>query len=345
LRAFVINPLLDPRWPDFLRRHSDATVFHTPGWLDALRRTYQYEPVVYTTSPLETDLTNGWAFCRVGSWLTGDRLVSLPFSDHCDLLGGAVQEFDCLSQELVKDQRQHSWKYLEFRPRAGEPTIPDGFQASETFCLHRIDLTPPIGQLFNNLHKDSTQRKIRRSEREGITCEEGRCEELVDKLYCLLLLTRRRHKIPPQPRGWFSNLVNCLGDCVKVRVVSKDGRPLAGILTLRFKDTLIYKYGGSDARFHSLGGIHLCFWRAIEDAKGVGLSEFDLGRSDLDDDGLITFKDRWGARRSRLTYYRKWLRSPRAENVPWQVQARRVLAYVPSGLLSVTGRLLYRHFG
>ena len=54
--TYTINPLVDPRWPDFLRRHPNASVFHSPGWLDALQRTYGYEPVVYTTSPPGTEL-------------------------------------------------------------------------------------------------------------------------------------------------------------------------------------------------------------------------------------------------------------------------------------------------
>src|SRR2546430_5296635 len=83
---YSLDPLEDPRWAEFVQRHPRASVFHTPGWLEALRRTYGYEPVVYTTSLPRAELTNGLVFCRVRSWLTGRRLVSLPFSDHCEPL-------------------------------------------------------------------------------------------------------------------------------------------------------------------------------------------------------------------------------------------------------------------
>ena len=83
MAVYKIDPLSDPRWPEFLQRHPDAAIFHTPEWIEALRRTYGYEPVVYTTSSPGSDLTNGIPFCRINSWLTGRRLVSLPFSDHC----------------------------------------------------------------------------------------------------------------------------------------------------------------------------------------------------------------------------------------------------------------------
>src|SRR3954454_9332018 len=86
MSVYEIDPLTDDRWPDLLERHSRASVFHTRSWLQTLRRTYNYEPVVYTTAAPETPLANGWVFCRIQSWLTGRRLVSLPFSDHCDSL-------------------------------------------------------------------------------------------------------------------------------------------------------------------------------------------------------------------------------------------------------------------
>lgn len=85
--------------------------------------------------------------------------------------------------------------------------------------------------------------------------EEGRSEILLDKFYDLLLLMRRQHQFPPQPRDWFRNLFACLGEQIKIGVASKDGQPIASILTLSYKGSLVYKYGCSDARFHNLGGM------------------------------------------------------------------------------------------
>ena len=75
---YQIDPVGDPRWSEFLEKHPCASVFHTPGWLEALRRTYGYEPIAYTSSPYGGEIRNGLVFCRIDSWLTGRRLVSLP---------------------------------------------------------------------------------------------------------------------------------------------------------------------------------------------------------------------------------------------------------------------------
>ena len=57
-------------------------------------------------------------------------------------------------------------------------------------------------------------------------------------------------------------------------------------------------------RITRLGGMPFLFWRLIQDARARGFAELDLGRSDVDQPGLIAFKDHLGATRSTLTYYR-----------------------------------------
>ena len=158
------------------------------------------------------------------------------------------------------------------------------------------------------------------------------------------MLTRKRHGVPPAPKLWFTNVVRCLGDAVKIRVVFVSGRPIGSIMTLQHRSTLVYKYGCSDARFHSLGTMPFLFWRAIEDAKELGLETFDLGRSDLDNPGLSTFKERLGGTASTLTYYRYPARAAVTRRSSTAI-ASRVLSRLPGPILVTLGRALYRHIG
>jgi CelD/BcsL family acetyltransferase involved in cellulose biosynthesis len=345
-----INPLEDTRWDKLLARHPRASVFHTTGWLKALRQTYGYEPVAYTTSPPGSDLRNVVLFCRVRSWLTGPRLVSLPFSDHCEPLLDNAAALQNLVADLKERSCQNKWRYFEMRLMDPIEEPHGLFHSTYSYVLHQLDLSPNLETLFSGFHKDSTQRKIRRAEREGLTYQEGTSESLLNDFYRLFLLTRRRHQLPPQPRSWFLNLTQSLGEAVTIRVAFKEHRAVAAVITLRYKDTLVYKYGCSDARFNNLGGMHLLFWRSIQDAKKDGLRTFDLGRSDREGIGLITFKDRWGASRSTLTYSR-YTRSARSLDKykmtgDWTLRiARRMFPLVPDRILAAAGQMLYKHIG
>lgn len=124
------------------------------------------------------------------------------------------------------------------------------------------------------------------------------------EFYRLLLVTRRRHGLPPQPRKWFKTLLECMGDNVQITLARRGRVPIAAVLTLRHGPCVVYKYGCSDQRFHNLGGVPFLIWHMIEDGKASGAEWIDLGRSDLDNQGLINFKDKLGATRKLLTYYR-----------------------------------------
>lgn len=346
MTVYKVDPIRDRRWAEFLQKHPEASIFHTSGWLEALQRTYGYEPVVFTTSPPGSELGNGLPFCRINTWFTGRRLVSLPFSDHCIPLVGNPTELTCLLSFCQRELEDENWNYIEIR--AGDLPLPGlaSFEKDKAFCFHKLDLRRSLDELFRGFHKDCIQRKIQRAEREGLIYEEGREDLLLRKFYHLLLITRRRHGLAPQPLRWFKNLISCLGDKVKIRVASKDGRPVASILTLRHKQVLVYKYGCSDHQFNNMGGTQLLMWRAIQEAKNDQLDELDMGRSDFDNPGLIAFKDRWGAAQSTLFYLQCRLRS--AQTISGALQrnvAKYVLAHAPDSLLAATGSVLYKYMG
>jgi hypothetical protein len=341
-----IDPLADTRWDELVALHPNSSIFHTRAWLEALRTSYGFRPVVYATMH-GAQLEEALVFCRIESRLTGRRLVSLPFSDHCQPLGKGAG-LDAILSHVRKHQERAGFRYVELRPRTHVITglIDAGFGISERFSFQTIDLRPQLPVLFKQMHDSCIRRKIKRAEREGLTYEVGRSEELLEKFRHLLFLTRRRHKLPPQPAAWFRNIASLLGESMRVHLVSKDGVPAASILTLHFGQQVTYKYGCSDGRFNSLGGTPLLFWKVIQQAKEEGATLLDLGRSDYSDPGLIAFKEHLGAQSTELCYYRTPAPVERAKETgiarKW---AGEVLSRMPDPVLELTGDWLYRHLG
>jgi hypothetical protein len=349
MSVYKIDPLQDPRWPEFLQAHSQASIFHTPGWLQSLQRTYGYEPLVLTTCPPPAPLTNGVVFCRIKSWLTGERMVSVPFADHCQPLFESIEDFYSVL-ESTRGAGGKPGKPVEIRPLDSDClglTEHSSFQTAETFRIHLLDLKPDLDEILASFDKSSVQRRLRRVAREDLVYEEGGSPALLEKFYRLLMLTRRKHQIPPQPMAWFRNLVTSLGDGVKIRVVSKDKTPIASILTLSYKETVIYKYGCSDANYNNLAGTPLLFWLTIQEAKTSGAHIFDMGRSDLDNPGLIKFKSNWGTRDIPLTYWRWPQGAARRALAPsaGKKLGGYVVSHLPDNVLIMLGKALYRHMG
>ena len=344
--VYELDPLCDPRWTALVENHPQASVFHTTNWLRALQTVYDYEPIAVTTCPPGASLTNGLVFCRIKSWLTGRRLVSLPFSDHCEALIDGPEELDEMLLHMKQELNKGKWQYVEIRPVSHRPGSHVGLETSLTYYFHCLDLRRSTTQeLFHNFHKDCVQRKIRRAEREALKYEEGNSEALLQKFYRLVVMTRRRQYLPPQPLAWFRGLISAFGNDLKIRVASEGDLPVASILTLSHKRRMVYKYGGSIASLNKLGGMAFLFWKTIQEAKDKGFEELDLGRSDSDNLGLITFKEHWGATGTALRY---WTYPPRPQ-VPhstWQKGlARCLVRAAPDFALEAIGTLLYRHIG
>jgi len=350
-RVSVIDPLRDERWKSFVAEHPNASAFHTPEWLRALADTYGYEPLAVTTAKPSQPLSDGLALCRVKSWITGKRLVSVPFADHCEpLMSNEAFETE-IGSWLQQECDRGDWRYVELRPRSLMQTG-DSWSSGQSYWFHTLDMSPSLEQIFNSLDKDSVQRRIRHAEKQGLEYETGNSAQLLKGFYPLMCRTRRRHGIFPQPIVWFRNLLRCMGDNLQIRIVRKAGEPVASILTLRHRQRVIYKYGCSDERFHHLAGTPLLFWRLIEESTAANVSEIDFGRSDLDHAGLVAFKERLGGRRQHLCYLRYSSPSDRrrshatgANSWLGEKGRKRIVRFMPDAVLKGMGRVLYRHLG
>jgi Acetyltransferase (GNAT) domain len=346
MNVYITNPIEDGRWDELVQRHPDGSIFHTGGWLRALTQTYGYESIVLTTTPEHRALNNGVVFCKVSSWITGTRLVSVPFADHCEPLVESEDDLQDLLHWLRSPPGRCGWKYVELRPLSKLQSGGLGLQIEHRYRYHELDLTHNIEQIFCKLHKDSIQRRIQHAERVGLSYATGCSTELLDDFYYLLLKTRRRHRLLPQPRAWFKNLLEHMQQACDIKVARHNGVPIAALFTIRHRSVVTYKYGCSDERYHHLGGTPFLLWRLIEESKAQGAQKIDFGRSDLDHRSLTLFKDRFGTTNRQLTYYRYSKRGYAEGNRLLQVETiRRLIAALPDFVSATAGSVLYRHMG
>ena len=339
------DPCRDARWLPFVNRHARATVFHSVSWLEALRQTYGFRTIAFGRVSSSDTLSSGVLLCEVRSWLTGNRLVSLPFSDHCEPLVENPEELQLLLAHVSQQRKQRNWHYIEVRPVSTEYSDAAG-EPYRKFALHRLDLRPTTEELFRKLHVDSIRRKIQKAEKSGLTIRSGRSDDLLADFFRLHVLTRRRQLSPPHPIAWFANVLRCLGHSACIRIAYVGETPAAAVFTLENEAAVVYKYGCSDEQFHRLGAMPFVFWDMIREAKRANKLGLDLGRSDLDNPGLITFKERWGAQRQPLVYSRL----PAVGNVLERgagssLAFKQLFRYCPDWLLIGAGKLLYPHIG
>lgn len=300
----MIDPRLEPRWDAFAEAHPAASVFHTAAWCRVLADTYNFRPMYVAAFDDEGEIRAAVPLMLVDSWLTSRRLVGLPFSDLCTPLV-SDESYGLAALQVAQAQVDAvGASVLEMRGRGGVDAPALGFHNGTNFLRHVIPLHASENTMKARLH-DSARRAIKKAEREGITVREATDIESMREFYRLMVLTRRKHGLLPQPWRFFRNLHKHLFETGAGRLLLAEynGRVIAGDLLLRFRDELVYKFNASDPAFLHLRPNNLLLWQAMVTGGAAGCKSLDLGRCDLENDGLRRFKLLWGSEEETLSYY------------------------------------------
>lgn len=338
----ILDPLADPRWDEKLAAHEDSSIFQTAAWARVLKDSYGYS-CCYLADTTGDRFDFLLPLMDVRSFLTGNRGVSMPFTDFCDPLLAAGSSGEGVLGELVDLGRRRRWKYFELR---GGERILSEVPPAMTVLGHSLDLGPSEEALFAGL-KESTRRNVRKAQREGIEVGIGSSKAMVDRFYRLNCLTRRAHGLPPQPLSFFHNIGRHLLDrqlgCVVL--ASLRGRDIGGAVYLHFGKDVLYKYGASDRRYLELRPNDLVMWEAIRRYRDRGFRRLDFGRTELQHDGLRRYKLAWGVEERVRPYYRHDLASGRfvSATLGGPGRSASVFKRLPPPLARAIGKALYRH--
>jgi CelD/BcsL family acetyltransferase involved in cellulose biosynthesis len=353
MQPVVCSPITDDRWKDLVEAHPASSVFQHPSYMEVLARTYKHlEPVGIVLKDEQGRYAAGIPFFLVRSWLTGRRLVSLPFSSYSDPLAGTKEEFQLLLDETLRFSSRNRIRYIEFKLLNG-----GGFLAENPLwgpCYdqktHILELSQGAEALQRRFDRTNVRQKISRAQKSGITVRNSTTEEDLRAFYELLLKARKRLGLPPQFFEFFLNMWRLLAPPGIVHLLCADmqGKPVGFLLYFKFKKTISAEYIATEEDKFPLGVNQILFWSAISQGISEGYEFFDFGKSGINNPGLLSAKGRWGAaERDAPTFY---FPGTKAGSSPKQDRsAYRLMSYLyrtmPAALSETTSRFLYRHMG
>jgi hypothetical protein len=335
--------ILDPRnlawWDSFVADDPEATIFHGSAWARVLADTYGFIPRYFVGEG-----QTGWCvvpMMEIRGIFARRHGVGLPFSDAVSALGARGPVLAETTRALADFAARRGWRSLEFRDSLPIP----GAHASKRFVHHQVRLDDDVEAVGKALH-ESIRRNIRKAERSGVRVSCSRDGGAMEGFYRLHCLTRRKHGLPPQPLIFFRNLWRELIDPGRgfVACAWHGGRLVSAAVFLHFGSSAIYKYGASLETHHHLRANHLVMWRSIQKCMQGGCRLLSLGRTDLGQEGLIRYKQAWGAEEKPNPYTRTGSEE-RKSTLRTMVRgmigatARRM----PIPVLRVIGEIAYRH--
>ena len=338
---------LDPRdypgWDDLLLGNGGGSFFHSSNWANVLNRSYGYRPT-YLSGIEEDRLILLMPIMEISSVLTGNRGISLPFTDHCDPIAPDNDSLHELVKAAIDHGSQAKWAYFEMRTTAS--LVHEG-DSAEFYLTHDIELDHSEPTLFSSLG-ESNRRNIRKALRDGVSIVIDQTHDSLDAFYRLHCQTRRRHGLPPQPFVFFRNIRDHVLSKNRGMIITAHyaGDVIASAIFFHFGKKAILKYGASDGKFLGHRPNNLVLWEAIRCYQQQGYENLGLGRTEPDNLGLLRFKRLWGAKESMIRYYRFDLKKiERGRLLKKSKLLSELFARTPVGVLRLIGRLFYRHIG
>lgn len=175
----------------------------------------------------------------------------------------------------IHDRRMAGVLFAEVRPiNAPGPELAvleaHGYQWND-YLNYVVDLRPSEEQLHRQLNK-SLRKQLARNENQGVCVRKYRRPVDVDRLYTHLQWTYARSRVPLADVSLFRAAIEELPPEVpRVRVVLRDGEPIASAICLAYKDRMYGWYGGSQ-RIAGISADDSMTWHEIIHAKRQGMT-------------------------------------------------------------------------
>ena len=340
-----IDPVRSSEWAQLIK-DAPSTVFHSPQWMNVIEKTYGLE---FSALILESNgrPEAGVAWSEVDD-LLGRRRISLPFSDLGDLLASDASRIPGLVEPLLKEGLTWSLRTLERnKPELGVPV-----KVRDDYKWHGIPLEGDTSVLWDRMSSMS-QRGVRKAERSGVQVVTATAKDQLREWFLLhMRLRREKFSLLAQPYEFMENIWDnfIAKDQGFLLLAMHEGKMIAGVLYLVWKDTCFYKFNASSADSLELRPNNLLMWHGMLEAKERKAKMLDLGRSSSHQEGLVGYKRGFGATEETLLTltYNVPVEEPKQiadiRRLFGELTKSFVAEEMPEKVTENAGRYLYRYF-
>lgn len=307
-KVIEIDPEKDLRWDQFVDNHPLGWIVHHSGWKRLLENSFPHMKGHYlvVVNSANQAIRAALPLFEVRSWLTGNRLVSIPMAQLCDPLVDNEQDMALLLEEAFNLSRDLNTAHIEIRAfNAPLMKTDKRLKDDELYRHHFIPLDENPEKLKKSFHNKAVNQAINRAVKNNLHVEIAQCEDDLKEFHLLFTQTRKNIGVPYLPYHFLKSLWNIFYPLnMAVLLLAKRNEQIAsGILFFQFNGRFSGEFEGWNREFSAINPNHLVFWEAIKLACKNGNDVFDFGITDPKNEGLVTFKERWGTKVMDLHRY------------------------------------------
>jgi len=284
-------------WHAYVQRCPGATFFHSLSWMDAVLSTYGHRPC-YLMAYRDGRPAGVFPLFAVRSLLAGTILVSVPYAVY----GGALCDDAEVAAALLTEARAVAAnlraRYIDIR--SARPLWPE-LPTVDRYVTFRKALPASADAVVGSFPRKA-RAEIRRA-RDKFKLRACFAEDQLKTVWDLYSLSMRRLGSPNFPLRFFRALADLTPGRHLVSVVYHHDRPIAGLLSFVHGDTVLPYFSGCMSEpAGRMGANNLLYASLMEKASELGLTQFDFGRTRIDNPGPYGFKKNQGFEPTPLGY-------------------------------------------
>jgi FemAB-related protein (PEP-CTERM system-associated) len=295
--ALLIDADEVTRLDAWVMAHDDALPFHRPRWLQAIEAgTGQKAHCLVAENAGE--IVGVLPFHLVHSPLFGRALVSSGFA----VGGGILSDSQAATRRLAATicNLAEQWSCPTVELRGGSLPGGDWIEKRDAHANFLKAL-----QADDEAELLAIPRKQRAEVRKGLesdlTVETGRGQRDLDWHYAVYAESVRNLGTPVFPKSLMASVMEAFGEDADILTVLSDGRPVASVLSLYHKGTVMPYWGGGVWDARRLRANDVMYYALMNHARGRGCGRFDFGRSKTGS-GAYNFKKNWGFEPEPMAY-------------------------------------------
>ena len=348
------DPLQDGRWDEFVKMHPYGWITHLSQWKTILESSFNHIKGHYfaIVNPDDEKFQALLPLYEVKSWLTGNRLVSIPFATLADPLVSSREEMSMLLETAVGLAERLKLPRITISTLQSSTLVQDDrFAHVKDYQLDYLPLEASLDEIKKGFHNTAVRQCINRAVKKGVELEIGKDESDLKGFYHLYVQTRKRLNLPSFPYSYIQNLWKNLyiPKMIELLMAKKDGELIAAVINFRFKDRVSGELEVWNREFRKLNPVHFLIWESIKRAHDDGYKIIDFGRTAFSNNNLSDFKKRWGTETLDLIdlcYFRNGKGDASVTPNSRKEQMVRTLSkFTPTIMQPLLGKICYRHLG
>jgi FemAB-related protein (PEP-CTERM system-associated) len=322
-------------------RSPRGTVFHTGAWRRAVERTFPFESLDLVAEA-GGELRGFLPLAYVKNPLKRPFLVSIPFAVYGGVVAEGAEAERALLREAERLARERRAEYVEIRSR--DP-VDYGLPEKDLYVTFVRDLPATPEECLAMIPRKARAATRQAADRHGLSADLDR--GAFDEFFDLYVENKRDLGSPPLPKRFLASLMDAFGEQASVLAVRKDGRAVAAVMTLFFRDTVVPYYSGASAAAEPLHPNNFMYFRLQQEGVKRGYKKFDFGRSRRDT-GAFDFKRNQGFDPTPLHYQYVLLGGAKMPDVnpgnPKYALAESVFRRLPRPAARAIGAAVSRYF-